>query len=128
MPDSAPGTADVSFTPAGRRGTFPAGTTVLEAAAAMLGEGVHRGELTAVLQAQQDALRDSELRWQNLALMLEQVAHRAPLQDTLELLARTLQEQTGVRCAVLVQHPGRSPLLVAPGLAHVARALEDVLL
>ena len=35
MPGSAPGTADVSFTPAGRRGTFAAGTTVLEAARAL---------------------------------------------------------------------------------------------
>src|SRR5919107_1784065 len=35
MSGSVPGTADVSFTPAGRRGTFPTGTTVLEAARAL---------------------------------------------------------------------------------------------
>ena len=35
MPGTAPETADVSFTPSGRRGTVAAGTTVLEAARAL---------------------------------------------------------------------------------------------
>ena len=82
-----------------------------------------------MLQAQQVALRDSELRWQNLAQMLEQVAQRAPLPETLQVLVRTLQDQVGVRCAVLLRWPGRTPLLVAPGFGPaVAPALRSALL
>ena len=102
--------------------------SVLEAAAGVLGEKVHRGELAAVLHAERAALRDSELRWQALASLLGQVSSRAPLPETLAVLTRTLEEQTGLRCGVLVRTPDTGATLVAPHLpAAAAGALQQLL-
>ena len=103
---------------------------VLEAAAGVLGEAIHRDELAQVLAAERAALRASELRWRVHARILEVVARDAPLPGALDLLAATLEEQTpGARCAVLVRAPGAGLTCAAPALSeHAAAALEAVLL
>lgn len=103
---------------------------VLEAAAGVLGEGVHRGQLAEVLRAERAAVRASEVRWRVLARILELVARGTPLPKTLDLLARTLEEQTGdARCVILVRAAGRPLALAAPSLpVHTAAVLETVLL
>jgi len=103
---------------------------VLEAAAAVLGESVRRSELADVLRDERAALRAFEQRWRAVARVLELVAREAPLAETLDLVARTLDEQIGGgRCAVLVRAPGQSLVAAAPGLpSHLTAALQRALL
>lgn len=103
---------------------------VLEAAAGVLGEAVQRGELADVLVAERAALRSSEIRWRAVARVLELVALGTPLAETLDELARTLEEQmTHARCAVLIRTPGEAPAVAAPNLpASAVSALQEVLM
>jgi len=111
----------------GWEGFESAELAVLEAAANVLSESVHRGELAELLQSERAALSASEARWRALARILEQVARGTPLSQTLDLLATALEEQTpGTRCAVLVAAPGAPLALAAPGLPPYALpALES---
>ena len=96
---------------------------VLEAAAGILGEALHRDELAQVLHAERAALSASEVRWRALARVLELVARGNALQETLESLARTVEEQSPQgRCAVLVDAPGEPVVVVAPSLPPSAAA------
>jgi len=103
---------------------------VLEAAAGVLGEALHRDELAQVLHAERAALSASEVRWRALARVLELVARGTPLPDTLGLLARTVEEQsTAGRCVVVVRAPGQAPVVAAPTLpAAAARAVGRAVL
>ena len=103
---------------------------VLEAAAGVLGEALHRDELAQVLDAERAALSASEVRWRALARVLELVARGSALHQTLDQLARTVEEQSPTgRCAVVVQAPGEPPVVAAPHLtASAAAAVERVLL
>ena len=114
----------------GWKGFEPAELAVLEAAAGVLGEGVRRAELTDVLRDERAALRAYDVRWRAVGRVLELVARNAPLPETLDLVARTLEEQIGPgRCAVLVRAPGQPLVAVAPTLpGSVVTALERVLL
>jgi diguanylate cyclase (GGDEF)-like protein len=103
---------------------------VLEAAAGVLGEALHRDELAQVLDAERAALSASEVRWRALARVLELVARGSSLPETLELLARTVEDQSAAgRCVVVVRAPEEGPLAVAPTLAAPATsAVERALL
>jgi hypothetical protein len=103
---------------------------VLEAAAGVLGEALRRDELAQVLHAERAALSASEVRWRALARVLEMVARGNALPETLDLLARTVEEQSASgRCLVLVRAPGEAPVVAAPSLpAATARATERIVL
>ena len=103
---------------------------VLEAAAGVLGESVRRARLADALRDERAALQASEARWRAVARVLELVSRQAPLPETLDLVARTLEEQIGGgRCAVLVRAPGEPLIAVAPNLPRqVVPPLERVLL
>lgn len=79
---------------------------VLEAAAGVLAEALHRDELAQVLHAERAAVTASEVRWRAFARVLELVARGNALPETLHLLARTVEEQCSARCLVLVRAPG----------------------
>ena len=114
----------------GWQGFESAELAVLEAAAAVLAEAVRRAQLADVLRDERAALQAFEQRWRAVARVLELVARESPLPDTLDLVARTLDEQVGDgRCAVLVRSPGQPLVVAAPALPRRATtALERSLL
>ena len=102
---------------------------VLEAAAGMLGEALHRDELAQVLDAERAAVTASEARWRTFARVLELVARGNALPETLHLLARTVEEQSPGTCLLLVCTPGEPAVVAAPSLPPAAaRAVQDALL
>jgi diguanylate cyclase (GGDEF)-like protein len=102
---------------------------VLEAAAGVLAEALHRDELAQVLHAERAALSASEVRWRALARVLELVARGTGLPETLAPLARTVEEQSVAgRCVVVVRTPGEDAIVSAPSLPPAAtRAVERLL-
>jgi diguanylate cyclase (GGDEF)-like protein len=101
---------------------------VLEAAAGVLAEALHRDELAQVLHAERAAVTASEVRWRAFARVLELVTRGKALAETLQLLARTVEGQCSARCLVLVRPPGEDLLAAAPSLRTAAAAVADVLL
>jgi len=106
------------------RGELP----VLEAAAGVLAEALHRDELAQVLSAERAAVTASEVRWRAFARVLEVIARGNALTETLQLLARTVEEQSSARCVVVVRAPGEEVLVAAPTLRIPTRAVADALL
>ena len=101
---------------------------VLEAAAGVLAEALHRDELAQVLHAERAAVTASEVRWRAFARVLELVTRGKALPETLQLLARTVEGQCPARCMVLVRAPGEDLLAAAPGLRTAAEPVADALL
>jgi diguanylate cyclase (GGDEF)-like protein len=101
---------------------------VLEAAAGVLAEALHRDERAQVLRAERAAVTASEVRWRAFARVLELVARGNALPETLLQLARTVEEQCSARCLVVVRTPGEDVLLAAPGLHLPQDAVADALL
>ena len=102
---------------------------VLEAAAGVLGEALHRDELAQVLRAERAAVTASEVRWRTFARVLELVARGNALPETLQLLASTVEDQSPGSCLLLVCAPGQPPVVAAPSLPRAAAAaVQDAVL
>jgi hypothetical protein len=101
---------------------------VLEAAAAVLAEALHRDELAQVLEVERAAVHASEVRWRAFARVLELVARGNAIPETLQLLARTVEAQCAARCLVVVRAQGDEVLVAAPTLPGASDAVGDALL
>jgi diguanylate cyclase (GGDEF)-like protein len=101
---------------------------VLEAAAGVLAEALHRDELAQVLRAERLAVTASEVRWRAFAHVLEVVARGDALPDTLQLLACTVEEQCSARCVVVVHAPGQDLLVASATLPVPSDLVASALL